>query len=550
MNAVKRLFGRKPQLGPAGVAIDVRSHNRPEVERKDTERSMPRAIGWGMLIAAVFYLAAHYSIVEGVWPVHGTAPGAGGVLLRDMASLIGWLLLVVALRSMKYRGNWAVVALPIIIFLLIRPSLFQIFTDPVYQATTGTRAAANALKAERSQLTTILRAYDEERQDEVFQGPAPALPNPIEAIEAATREERGSVTRFLGTFTVVLAPMALLGAFMVARRPAPLRLFRDRRKWPFLVTFAVFAGMALMPGVRATGKLGGMTPWELFLPIFVAAWAAVLADDAYNLGRPGEIVSKRRIANLILYGALPIVPFLFIHDLGLSIILAGSFAMMLLVGTRRGWWAGLMFVIWAGLVFLAFNVDDRSQTRLALAIEPYRDLSAMTEPQAEAWAARVHQIKLFDANVLAGGFFGEGPGRGHAETAPNAADDGYITTVAAQWGLLGALGFVLIYTAFVMQMLAVAVKERSAFERSLVTGLAMLIAIPFWLATLGGIRVIPLTGVAAAFAAHGGAKLLASSIAVGIIAGISHRRAAEDRLRAMADPEADELLAEQGVRIR
>ena len=108
----------------------------------------------------------------------------------------------------------------------------------------------------------------------------------------------------------------------------------------------------------------------------------------------------------------------------------------------------------------------------------------------------------------------------------------------------------LVYTAFVIQMLGVAVRERSAFERSLVTGLAMLIAIPFWLSALGGIRVVPLTGVAAAFAAHGGAKLLASAVAVGIIAGISHRRAVEERLRATAEPEAEELLSEQGVRIR
>jgi cell division protein FtsW (lipid II flippase) len=62
--------------------------------------------------------------------------------------------------------------------------------------------------------------------------------------------------------------------------------------------------------------------------------------------------------------------------------------------------------------------------------------------------------------------------------------------------------------------------------------------------------MVPLTGVAAAFAAHGGAKLLASAVAVGIIAGISHRRAVEERLRAAAGPEPEVALSEQGVRIR
>lgn len=548
MNVWSRLRGRGQSNGPLGVAIKVKQHNRPDVQRKEAERSMPRRLGVGVVLATLFYIVAHYSVIRGVWPVHGTAPGSGGVLIRDTVSALAWVALFPMFRWLGYRGNWAVIALPIMIFFLTRPSLFQIFTDPVYQAAPGSRAEANALKAERSQLTTILRVYDEQKQDIVFRGPPPEIPDPVEAIRAVTEEERRHPARLLSVFPVMLAPLVLLLTFLWARRPEQLRWFREHRVWPFAAVMTVFFGIALMPSVRATGKLMGFTPWELFLPIFVGAWAAVLADDVYNLARPGQLISRRRILGLIVFGALPIFPFLLIHDFGLSVILAGSMATMLLVGTRRGWWAALMLGIWAVMVYFVFTTDDRSQTRLALAMDPYRDLSGMSEQAAEAWAAKVHQIKLFDANVLAGGFFGEGPGRGHAETAPNAADDGYITTIAAQWGLAGALALVLLYTAFVIQMLSVAVRERSAFERSLVTGLAMLVAIPFWLATLGGIRVIPLTGVAAAFAAHGGAKLLSSCIAIGIIAAISHRRAESDRIEAADRPAGD--LSQQGIRVR
>jgi cell division protein FtsW (lipid II flippase) len=532
--------------GPEGIAVRVKKHNRPDEERREARLWMPKRLSLAVVLAGGFYLLAHLSVVRGVWPVHGVAPGSGGIFLRDMISLVAWLLLLLVIRRIGYRGNWAVVALPIIIFLLTRPSIFQLFSDPVYQASSATRAEANALKAERAQLTTILRAYDEERRAVVFDGEIPDVPEPLEALREATRPERSSAARALSAFSVVLAPLALLAAFLWARRSGALRRARERRAIPFGVTLAIFFALTLF--FTELGKVNGTTPWELLLPIFVLVWAAVLADDSYNLARPDAVVSRRRVLGLILYGALPVVPFLVIRELGLSIVLAGSLATMLLVGTRRGWWAGLMLAVWAVLVFAAFSLDERSQTRLALAIEPYRDLSEMTEPQAEAWAAKVHQIKLFDSNVLAGGLFGRGPGRGHAETAPNAADDGYITTIAAQWGWLGALALVLLYTAFLIQMLAVAVRERSAFERSLVTGLAMLLAIPFWLATLGGIRVIPLTGVAVAFAAHGGAKLLASALAVGVVAGISHRRAESDRLASMERPLGD--LSEQGVRIR
>jgi cell division protein FtsW (lipid II flippase) len=541
-------FGRRGAAGggPEGVAIRVRPGNIPSRASATDGRSMPRRLVLGVMLAAAFYVIAHLVIVRTVWPVHGTSPGAGGVLVRDAVSLVAWLLLFPVLRVLGYRGSWAVVALPVMIFLLTRPALFQLFTDPAYQAGAGSRAEANLMKAERSRLTTVLRAYDEERQQIVFAGEPPAIPDPMQIVAEATAGERRSLARLGSAFSVVLAPLALLIGYLLARSGERLRWWRERRLWPFALTLGIFFVLTLF--FTELGKVAGTTPWELFLPIFVFAWAATLADDAYNLARPDQVIAPRRVLGLILYGAMPVVPFLVIRELGLSVVLAGSLATMLLVGTRRGWWAGLMMVVWAVLVLAAFNLDDRSATRLALAIEPYRDLTEMTDAEAESWAARMHQIKLFDANVLAGGLFGEGAGQGHAETAPNAADDGYITAIAAQWGLAGALGLTMLYTAFLIQMLAVAVRERGAFERSLATGLAMLVGIPFWLATLGGIRVIPLTGVAAAFAAHGGAKLLASALAVGLVAAISHRRAETDRLAA-ADAPA-ETLTDRGIRIR
>lgn len=532
---------RPPKQPAAPGVVDLRPGATPRLSGP----GVPRPLALGVLLAAGFYVLAHLAVITGVWPVHGTAPGAGGTLARNAVALAGWLALFPLLRRLGYRGNWAVVALPVIVFLLVRPSLFQLFTDPVYQATRETRVEANALKAERAQLTTILRAYDAERQALVFGGPPPEPPDPWAAARPLARAEGAPLVRWISYLSVFVSPVALLLGFLWARRSGRLRLLREHRRWPFALTLGLFFVLTLF--FTELGKVRGTTPWELFLPVFVLTWAAVLADDAYNLARPQGVVVPRRVLGLLAYGALPVVPFLIIRELGLSVVLAGSLAVMLLVGTRRGWWAGLMLGVWAVLVLAAFQLDTRSQTRLQLAYGPYRELSEMSEEQARRWAASVHQIKLFDANVLAGGLLGEGPGRGHAETAPNAADDGYITTLAAQYGALGTLAIVLVYTLFLVQMIAVGIRERGAFERTAVIGLALLIAIPFWLATLGGLRVIPLTGVAAAFAAHGGAKLLAASLSVGIIAGISHRRAEEERLAAADAPAAQ---PEQGIRIR
>ena len=546
MSLLSRLrWGKRPE-GPAGVPIRVKPHNKP-VPKALRRFGISHRLALGVVLAGLFYILAHYSVIAGVWPVHGTAPRSGGLLIRDAFAFFAWLGIFPALRLAGYRGGWGIVALPVIIFLLTRPSLFQLFTDPVYQARGEARVEANELKAQRARLTTILRAYDEPRQTAVFDEDVPEIPEPIEAVREVTEAQRRSPTRLASALSVILAPLAMLLTYLVVRKPGVLRWFRDHREIPFAIIVALFFALTLF--FVELGRVAGTTPWELFLPVFVGVWAAVLADDVYNLARPGAALAPRRILGLLLYGALPLVPFLIIRELGLSVVLAGTLATMLLVSTRRGWWAALMLVVWLALVVAAFNLDPRSATRLQLALDPYRDLAAMSAEEAESWAARMHQFKLFDANVLEGSIFGDGPGRGHPETAPNAADDGYITTIAAHWGLAGTISLVLLYTAFIIVLLNVAVREQSAFDRSLVTGMAMLLAIPFWMAALGGVRAIPLTGVATAFAAHGGAKLLASSVAVGVVMAISHRRVEAARLEHAADS-LHATPEEQGVRIR
>jgi hypothetical protein len=402
--------------GPAGVAINVRAHNMPGAE--GSGRVLPGMIWWALFLGCAFYVLAHVSIATGVWPVHGTSPGAGGTFVRDMVALVAWLLLLVVLRKLRFRGSWAVVVLPILIFCMARPSVFQAFTDPVYQARAGSKAEANDLKATRSRLNTIERAYSEERKQAVFQGPPPPLPDPFE--QAMRGQARGGlIPRIITYLPVFIAPLALLVGFLLARQGWLLRWFRDRRLWLFLPAMVVFFGLAFAPGARTTGKVFGTTPWELLLPLFIGVWAATVADDAYNLGQIGQAFRPQRVGRLLLFGAIPLIPFLLIHELGLSVVTAGEHGGDAAGGTRRGWWAGLMLGVWALLVFAAFSTDPRSIQRLNLAYQPYQDLESLPAQQAQRWGERANfQIKLFDANILEGGLLGEGAGRGHPRRRP------------------------------------------------------------------------------------------------------------------------------------
>ena len=103
-----RLFRRRAPAaagagGPMGVQIRLKAHNVPGAVKSG--RAFPGPIWWGLLLAVAFYVLAHASVILGVWPVHGTSPGAGGILLRDGLALLAWALVVIGMRRAGYRGR-------------------------------------------------------------------------------------------------------------------------------------------------------------------------------------------------------------------------------------------------------------------------------------------------------------------------------------------------------------------------------------------------------------------------------------------------------------
>ncbi len=61
-----------------------RSASSPTTCRRSSAPVAGLPASWwrGLLLASAFYVAAHFSIVTGVWPQHGTSPGRG----RDLHS--------------------------------------------------------------------------------------------------------------------------------------------------------------------------------------------------------------------------------------------------------------------------------------------------------------------------------------------------------------------------------------------------------------------------------------------------------------------------------
>ena len=58
---LREMLRTRRGAGPEGVAVRVKPHNRATVEDTGAPRPMPALLRWGVLLAATFYLLAHFS---------------------------------------------------------------------------------------------------------------------------------------------------------------------------------------------------------------------------------------------------------------------------------------------------------------------------------------------------------------------------------------------------------------------------------------------------------------------------------------------------------
>lgn len=134
--------------------------------------------------------------------------------------------------------------------------------------------------------------------------------------------------------------------------------------------------------------------------------------------------------------------------------------------------------------------------------------------------------------MASGGLMGTGLGEGYPTKAFAANSDFIIASFGEEIGLTGLLALLSIYIVIVMRGLRTAVHLRDGFGKLLATGLSFTIALQCFVVVGGVTRVIPLTGLAMPFLAHGGSALLTNWIIIGLLLRMSDA----SRRPASADP--------------
>jgi rod shape determining protein RodA len=138
-----------------------------------------------------------------------------------------------------------------------------------------------------------------------------------------------------------------------------------------------------------------------------------------------------------------------------------------------------------------------------------------------------HQLFQAKIAVGAGGLTGKGWLLGTQTRyglLPQAHTDFLFPTLAEQFGLIGAIGVVVLYGLLCVLGLDVSFSTTEPYGKLLVVGVVALVAAQSFLNIAVSIGLVPITGIPLPFMSYGGSSLLSSFLALGLLCNVALRR--------------------------
>ncbi len=282
--------------------------------------------------------------------------------------------------------------------------------------------------------------------------------------------------------------------------------------WWFVCVLLI---MCYLPGVGLT--INGERRWvnlgitfqpselsKIVLMICMAHWYTLYREQAGTFWKgfaiPGGCIF-----------AVQLLLILFEKDMGTAAALAMSGFCIMYVAGARGWLMGIALLVGALVLYWMATGSANRMERI----------DAWLDPQAYSQGAGRQQW----ISILAfarGGLIGVGLGDGIEKygNLPFAHTDFIFAEVGEEWGLVGTLGVLLLFTMLTMSAIVMALRTSDTFGRLLATGVVCTI---FWPAVLNMAVVtslLPNTGLPLPLISYGGTNLVFTIASIGILTSV------------------------------
>jgi cell division protein FtsW len=314
-----------------------------------------------------------------------------------------------------------------------------------------------------------------------------------------------------GTGALVGVVLAALAARMDYRK-------LERAAWPVLLVVIAMLVVVIAPGTEAIApRINGARRWlnlgiqfqpSEFAKLALITWTAAMAvkkqDRLHSL-------SKGLMPFLIVWFVVVLLVFLE-PNLSAALLIALLAALVLFAGGARIGHFILLGMAAVPVVWAQIQDADYRLNRIIAFLNPAADPAGVS-----------YQINQSLIAVGSGGLWGVGFGESRQKFGflPEPHNDFLFSMIAEEWGILGIVVTVALFTAFLLLGYRIARRAPDRFGYLLAVGMTNLVAVSAFLHMGVALALLPTTGVALPFMSYGRSALLAAFCAVGVLLSVA-----------------------------
>ena len=297
----------------------------------------------------------------------------------------------------------------------------------------------------------------------------------------------------------------------------PLR-FWETWAWPFAIAVIAMLVVTVLPGTAAiapevNGARRWLVVWGVTLqPSELAKIAVVVWTARVAVRRADQFQSLSRglLPFLVVWGAM-LVPILLEPSLSTACLIALLGGLVVFAAGGR-----IGHFVFLGVLALPFL-----RAQLGVSFRAHRML-AFLDPAADPAGAgyQVHQSLVA---LGSGGLYGVGFGEGRQKFGflPEAHNDFIFAIVGEEWGLLGVVFLLSLYTTLVVVGLRIARRAPDEFSQLLAVGLTGIVGVQALLHMAVGLGLVPATGLALPLVSYGRSNQLVTLASVGMLIAVA-----------------------------
>ena len=294
--------------------------------------------------------------------------------------------------------------------------------------------------------------------------------------------------------------------------------------WRNMAVLAYLGSLALLVAVEFFGSVGmGAQRWidlgfMRLQPSELTKITLVMLLAAYYDWLPSFRTSRPLWVMLpVLFILIPVFLVLRQPDLGTSILLlAAGGGLMFLAGVHWGYFSA---VITAGVGLIAAVFESRGTEWQLLKDYQYRRIDTFLDPSTDPLGAGYH-ITQSKIALGSGGWTGRGFMQGtqsRLNFLPEKHTDFIFTTLAEEFGFIGGISLLALYTLIIVFCVAVALAARDRFSALVTWGVAITFFLFFAVNMSMVMGLAPVVGVPLPMVSYGGSAMLVLLAAFGLV---------------------------------